>query len=75
MDTLNHLETEYTKGLARGAGIVVEMGLASANIMENTQKCQFMTDGLMVATQDYTNLKPPFQGFQMIPKSPLSGRN
>jgi hypothetical protein len=29
----------------------------------------------MVATQDYTNLKPPFQGFQMIPKSPLSGRN
>ena len=60
MDTLNHPETEYTKTLAWGVGIVVEMWLASANMVENTQKCRFMTTGLIQATQYYIRLKAPF---------------
>jgi hypothetical protein len=30
------ITTEYTENLAQGVGIVVQMGLTSAKIMENT---------------------------------------
>ena len=75
VEALHHCHSTNATNMHQTAGIAMETGLASTQIMRNRPKCWFLTVGLMVFKQGHIHWKAPNEGFRTISKSPLSAKN
>ena len=73
-EALHQSHSINTTNMHQTAGIEMETGLASTQIMRNRPKCWFLTVGFIVFKRCYTHWKAPNEGFQTIPKLPLSAK-